>query len=24
VGTKFGQWLDLAFLTLQLDDRPAD
>jgi Sortase and related acyltransferases len=23
VGTKFGQWLDLAFLTLQLDDRPA-
>lgn len=23
VGTKFGQWLDLAFMTLQLDDRPA-
>lgn len=23
VGTKFGQWLDLAFLQLQLDNRPA-
>ncbi|NUB46580.1 N-acetyltransferase family protein [Fertoebacter nigrum] len=22
VGQKFGRWLDLAFLTLQLDDRP--
>ncbi len=21
VGTKFGEWLDLSFLTLQLDDR---
>ena len=24
VGTKFGRWLDLAFVQLQLDDRPAD
>ena len=23
VGMKFGAWLDLAFLQLQLDDRPA-
>ncbi len=23
VGTKFGRWLDLAFMQLQLDDRPA-
>lgn len=23
VGCKFGQWLDLAFLQLTLDDRPA-
>lgn len=23
VGTKFGRWLDLAFLQLQLDSRPA-
>lgn len=23
VGTKFGRWLDLAFLQLILDDRPA-
>lgn len=22
VGTKFGRWLNLAFLTLRLDDRP--
>ncbi|MFT4151076.1 MAG: GNAT family N-acetyltransferase [Paracoccaceae bacterium] len=22
VGQKFGRWLDLAFLTLRLDDRP--
>lgn len=23
VGMKFGRWLDLAFLQLQLDDRPS-
>lgn len=23
VGTKFGRWLDLTFLQLILDDRPA-
>lgn len=23
VGAKFGRWLDLAFLQLELDDRPA-
>ena len=24
VGTKFGRWLDLRYLTLRLDDAPAD
>jgi phosphinothricin acetyltransferase len=24
VGTKFGRWLDLRYMTLRLDDAPAD